>query len=186
MNDWLIHVSEEPDIAQFAPRPSRFTDSPVVWAVDEAHLVNYLVPRDCPRVSFYALPTSAPDDVTRFLGSSHTVLAVEAAWLPAILACRLYLYHLPADSFECRDAGAGHYVSRDTVTPVEVTAVADPLLALARRQVEIRILPDLWTLRDAILASTLQFSFIRMRHAQPRTHQPPNPESSDRPRPPAA
>jgi len=164
----LFHVSEENGIEVFAPRPSRFTAEPVVWAVDEAHLRNYLVPRDCPRVTYYALPTSKPADVVRFLGSSQAVVAVEAAWLPAILSCCLYLYDLPVSSFYCLDAGAGHFVSRETVRPVGVTAVTTPLLALARQQAEIRILPELWTLRDAILVSTLQFSFIRMRHAQPR------------------
>jgi hypothetical protein len=30
----LFHVSEESGIVRFEPRPSQYTDEPVVWAVD--------------------------------------------------------------------------------------------------------------------------------------------------------
>jgi hypothetical protein len=50
----LFHVSEEPGIERFAPRPSRNTDEPAVWGIDAARLRTYLVPRDCPRVTYYA------------------------------------------------------------------------------------------------------------------------------------
>jgi hypothetical protein len=36
-----------------------------------------------------------------------------------------------------------------------------------RRGVELRVLPTLWPLRDAVLESSLQFSMIRMRNATP-------------------
>ena len=48
----LYHVSEEPDIQEFVPRRSEEAGDVVVWAIDEAHLRNYLVPRDCPRVTY--------------------------------------------------------------------------------------------------------------------------------------
>ncbi len=35
----------------------------MVWAVDRFHLHNYLLPRDCPRVTYYTAPTSAPEDI---------------------------------------------------------------------------------------------------------------------------
>ena len=48
----LFHVSEDPTIARFEPRPVASPDSGVtgdaVWAVAESHLPNYLLPRDCP------------------------------------------------------------------------------------------------------------------------------------------
>jgi hypothetical protein len=34
--------------------------------------------------------------------------------------------------------------------------------------VDFRVVPNLWPLRDAVAASTLQFSIIRMRNALPR------------------
>ena len=54
----LFHVSEESRIKVFNPRPVPSPDAGVageaVWAVDEVHLPNYLLPRDCPRVTFAA------------------------------------------------------------------------------------------------------------------------------------
>jgi hypothetical protein len=48
--------------------------------------------------------------------------------------------------------------------------VLDDLLAeLAGRDVELRVMPSLHRLRDAVVASTLQFSNIRWRNAGPRS-----------------
>jgi hypothetical protein len=50
----LFHVSEDSGIERFEPRPSRYADEPVVWAIDADRLRNYLLPRQCPRVTYYA------------------------------------------------------------------------------------------------------------------------------------
>lgn len=64
------------------------------------------------------------------------------------------------------DEGAGYYVTADSVRPQGVRRVDDLLGEIAaRRDVELRVTPSLWPLRDAVLASTLQYSFIRMRNA---------------------
>lgn len=164
----LFHVSEDPTITQFTPRPSPYTERPVVWAVDEAHLHNYLFPRECPRITYYALPNSRPEDVTKHLGARQTVVAVEGSWLQAMQSCRLIIYHLPSVGFRLQDEGAGYWVCENRVIPRAKTTITNCLAALAERCIEVRILPELWTLRDAILESTLQFSFIRMRNAQKR------------------
>jgi hypothetical protein len=80
----------------------------------------------------------------------------------------LYLYEMPSYGFTAVDAGAGHFVSRAAVVPSAVSRVDDLLAEPARRDVELRITPSLWPLRDAVVASTLQFSVIRMRNARPR------------------
>jgi hypothetical protein len=54
------------------------------------------------------------------------------------------------------------------VVPARVELLDDLILELLRRGVELRLIPDLWPLRDAVVASTLQFSLIRMRNAQRR------------------
>ncbi len=164
----LFHVSEDPTITQFTPRPSQYTESPVVWAVDETHLHNYLFPRECPRITYYALPNSRPEDVTKHLGSSQAVVAVEGNWLQTIQSCRLIIYHLPSAGFRIQDEGAGYWVCENSVIPQAMTTITNCLAALAERRIKVRILSELWTLRDTILASTLQFSFIRMRNAQAR------------------
>lgn len=172
----LFHVSERPDIAVFEPRPVASghplaLPRPVVWAVSERLLHNYLLPRDCPRVCFYAQPDSDPADVARLLGQTAAgyVVAIEWGWLPAVRQTVIYLYEFSPIGFAVVDEGAGHYVCETAAVPISVGRVDDLLAELARRQVELRVTPLLWPLRDAVMASTLQFSFIRMRHARPRS-----------------
>lgn len=164
----LYHVSEEPGIERFDPRPTPSVARPVVWAISGERLRNYLLPRDCPRVTFYASAKTSADDVERFLGSSPAVVAFESAWLDRVRATRLFCYHLPDESFTLVDRSAGYFHSTEPVTPLGVDVIDDALGALASRGVEVRVLPSLWELHDAVLASTLSYSIIRMRNAQSR------------------
>jgi len=164
----LFHVSEESGIERFEPRASKYASGLVVWAIDADRLRNYLVPRECPRVTYYAGRETIAADVERFLGSSPAVVAVESAWLEHVRSRRLYCYHLPPETFECLDECAGYFVSRVPVVPARVQVFDDPIAELVRRGVELRFVPNLWSLRDAVVASTLQFSVIRMRNALPR------------------
>ena len=145
----------------------------MVWAIDRAHLHNYLLPRDCPRVTFYVTADSDPADVTRLLGTTAArhVIAIESAWLAAVRATTLWLYEFPREPFELIDPIAATYVSRQPVRPLAVRRVDDLLGELTRRGVELRVTPSLWPLRDAVLASSLAFSFIRMGNARPRTEE---------------
>src|SRR5262249_22781766 len=160
--------SEEPGIERFEPRPSKYTDDPVVWAIDAGRLRNYLLPRECPRVTYYACPSSDPEEVERFLGKSKAVVAIESGWFGKVRSCRLCRYHFPADTFECLDECAGYFVSRLPVTPTRVDIYYDLITELLGRGVELRFLPSLWPLHDAVAASSLQFSMIRMHNALPR------------------
>jgi hypothetical protein len=164
----LFHVSEEPGIERFEPRPSPSSDTPVVWAIDEERLRNYLLPRECPRVTFYAGQQTTAADVERFLGSSTSVVAVEGGWLERIRSVQLYCFEMPPRTFACVDECAGYFVSREAVVPAGVRVVNDAVAALIELGVELRLLPNLWPLRDAVVSSTLQFSVIRMRNALPR------------------
>ena len=165
----LFHVSEEPGIERFEPRPSEYAGEPAVWAIDAERLRNYLVPRECPRVTYYANGETTAADVERFLGSSPAVVAIEHGWVEPLRSCRLYCYHLPPETFECLDECAGYFVSRVPVVPQHVEVFDDPLAELLRRRVEVRFVSNLWPLRDAVVASTLQFSFIRLRNALPKS-----------------
>jgi hypothetical protein len=164
----LFHVIEELGIERFEPRPSPYADAPVVWAIDAERLRNYLLPRECPRVTYYAGCETTAADVERFLGSSPAVIAVESAWLERLRSCRLYSYHLPPETFECLDECAGYFVSRRPVVPLFVQVYEDLLAALLGRGVEVRFVPNLWPLREAVVSSSLRFSLIRMRNALPR------------------
>jgi hypothetical protein len=80
----LFHLSEEAGIERFEPRESTYTSYPVVWAITADRLHNYLLPRDCPRVTYYAGPDTTAEDVNRFLGENRAVVAVEKSWFEQI------------------------------------------------------------------------------------------------------
>jgi hypothetical protein len=164
----VYHVSEEPEIAAFEPRPVETGGESLVWAIDDEHLRNYLTPRQCPRVTFSEGASTTVTDRERFLGSSTAVVAVESRWFERMRSCRLFCYHLPGETFECSDTTAGYFVSRVAVKPSRIDIVQDPVSAILQRGVELRVLPDLWSLRDAVVESTLEFSIIRWRNAAPR------------------
>jgi hypothetical protein len=163
----VFHVSEERGIERFEPRAPEGRE-PVVWAIDAGCLRNYLVPRECPRVTYYAGRETTAKDVERFLGESTAVIVIEREWLERVRSCRLYCYHLPRETFECVDECAGYFVSRVPVVPACVEVFDDPVAELRQRGVDLRIVPSLWPLRDAVVASSLLFSIIRMRNARPR------------------
>jgi hypothetical protein len=165
----LFHVSAESGTRRFQPRPapapSKVVDA-IVWAIDEAHLPNYLLPRDCPRVTYRPRPTTSADDCARFFtGRASHIVAISADWLERAIDCVLFLYQLPAHSFELLDMSAGYWVSREPVEPDSAIELRQPLLEIARRGVELRVVPNLWELREAVLRSTVDFSIIRMKLA---------------------
>ena len=115
--------------------------------------------------------TSQRDDLLRpeaYPTPPPAVVAIEADWLERVRMCRLYLYRMPGDTFEVFNRDAGYAISRVAVSPESVEVVDDAVRAIVGRGVELRVVPSLWPLRDAVLASTLSYSFIRMRHAAAR------------------
>lgn len=174
MVERIFHVSDRPGIERFDPRPAPSPgyglDGEMVWAIREGVLHNYLLPRDCPRVTFYASPGSSSEDIERFLGLSAAgyVVAIESGWLPEVRRACLYLYEMPPEAFTPSTDGSGYCVSRTSVVPLSVRQVNDLLGELTRRDVELRIVPSLWKLSDAVIKCSLAFSNIRMRNASPR------------------
>ncbi len=171
----LFHVSEEAAIARFEPRPVPSPDSGVtgnaVWAVDEPHLPNFILPRDCPRVTFGVGQRTTEEDRARFVAHStaRRIVAVESRWASAIRACTLFIYEMPTENFRLALGEAGYYISRTTVVPLGVIEIRDAIDEMLKRSVELRFVPELWPLSDAVTASTLEFSNIRMKNAAPRS-----------------
>jgi len=171
----LFHVSEEERIEIFQPRPlpEPRKDAPdlAVWAIDEDHLPNYLLPRDCPRVTFRSTPASKSDDIERSFDNSRArrTIVVEQGWLDRILNTPLHVYEFSAAPFRLLDVSAGYYVSQEAVVPLAVREINDPIQEIAASGCELRLVPNLWPIRDGIMRSTLDYSIIRMRNALPRT-----------------
>jgi hypothetical protein len=163
----VYHVSEESGIERFMPRESS-DGIDRVWSVSDARLHNYLLPRDCPRVTFYAAETTSPGDVRRFLPDRNvaSVVAIEQRWLERVLNTPLRLYVFDAAPFALHDAIAGYYVTRQAVEPLMELAVDDPLGVMLARDIEFRVLASLATLRAAVIESTLGFSIIRWHNTE--------------------
>ena len=149
-----------------------------VWAVDRAHLRNYLFPRDCPRITYAAGPDTTPEDSARFLRGAEKVAAIEQAWLERLKAATVHIYELPPESFRLADRPAGYWVSTEPVTPLSVRAETDLIAALAAEGVELRLLEDFWPLCDAVMASSLDYSIIRARNARASFETRPHGRSS--------
>lgn len=164
----LFHVSEHADIDVFHPRPASTVPNagPVVWAIDTLKLTNYLLPRECPRVTFGASADTRSEDYRRFGLVGGRVVVIEAGWLRRVCACSLQLYELPAAGFRLFDEIAGYWISTDSVTPLRVSTINDLPAAIVARGGELRVVHRLWPLHDAVAKSTLAFSMIRMRNAQ--------------------
>ena len=69
-------------------------------------------------------------------------MVIEASWLNPVMACVLYLYELPSDSFKLWDESAGYLVSRQAVEPLVVTAVKELPSAIIERRGELRTSGD--------------------------------------------
>src|SRR5882724_8593623 len=109
----LFHISEDPRIKIFEPLPAAFYADTlrhdVVFAICSKLLHNYLLPRNCPRVTYYAGPGTSEADKKKFFGLSTAeyIIAVESKWLLPIQRTTLYCYKFRDDTFSLLDECAG-------------------------------------------------------------------------------
>ena len=164
----LFHVSEGGPFTTMLPRPapsgSAHDGQEVVWAVDDVHLPNYLVPRDCPRVCWattcgYSASLASP---------APRVIAIEYDWLPRLVEARLQVHELDPTGFTEVDAVAGYWVNPNDVQVRAVRRVDDCVAALAEAGIELRLTGALWWYADAVVETCTEFSIIRMHNAAPR------------------
>ena len=118
----------------------------------------------CPRATFWANEHTSDDDVERFLDGDRgrRVHVIESAWLERMRTTRLFAYRMPDATFERHDR---FWISRSVVEPLELVVVGDLLALHAGAEIELRIAPALLDLWDRVVASTLDFSGIRLRNA---------------------
>lgn len=162
----VYHFSEEGAIREFVPRMSRL-GRPLVWAVDAERAPLYLLPRDCPRVTFWPLPRSTPADLARWWAhvAGRIVVAIEVAWLDRLRSCQLYCYSFAASDFAPVADDPWMLASRSTVRPLAVEPVGDLLQRQAEAGSELRLCQSLVPLGRAIIKTSLHYSLIRMRNA---------------------
>lgn len=164
----LWHVSEDAAIERFEPHVSMTAQSRErrVWAVDTRHLPLYWFPRECPRGTFWATPDTRPHDAG-LLGGSDRVHVVETAWLERMRAARVVAYRLPEETFTPDPEVGGYWLSRVAVAPMDVVELGDLVARHEESGIELRDVVSLWPLWNRVVASTLEFSGIRLHNALP-------------------
>jgi hypothetical protein len=170
----VLHFSEDPTIRRFVPHLAATAQQAeaYVWAVDAARAPDYWFPRECPRAMAWTTETSTLTDRARILepGGGDRVHAVEYRWLAAIRTVLLFAYRLPADRFRpFGDPVAHAVVATEPVEPLGPPEPVENLFKLHEEAgIQLRVLPNLWSFWDAVVASTLGFSGIRLKNAAPR------------------
>ena len=168
----LFHVSEEPNIDIFIPRVPYRQDMDkskgLVWALTGEHLPQFLTPRECPRITYRVTDTSTQNDIAMFFSSSSRYcVAIEHNWYHRMINTTLYVYEFNAENFYFDDR-AGFYVSDKIEIPISKTQYDDLFGELFKRNVEVRIIDNLWNFADKVKKSTLNYSICDMANAQPR------------------
>ncbi|XEC94363.1 DUF6886 family protein [Paenibacillus tarimensis] len=164
----LFHFSEDSGIQTFIPRKTREDYPAVVWAIDEDHSVNYYFPRECPRVIFTKSTNISADDMERFFGytTANTIITVETGWYERINNATIFKYSFNDREFDLLDGTAGYYISPRTIEPVKVEPMNNLIDRIVEKNVELRITPNLYPLRNALIRSSIDdFSIIRFRNA---------------------
>ena len=137
----------------------------LVWGVDGLHCHLYYFPRDCPRVIIWKSSRTSAEDAETFFGhtTSPVIAAIESGWLERLRKTTIYRYTLPTEGFVLRDEPAGYWVSERETQPIKVEPIPDLMAALIDAGVELRIMPSLVPMRDAVIASTVEFSIMAKR-----------------------
>ncbi|MFN2496109.1 MAG: DUF6886 family protein [Pseudonocardiaceae bacterium] len=168
----VLHFSEDPTITRFVPHVAATArqSEACVWAVDHDRAPDYWFPRDCPRAMAWTLPTTSAGDAERILGpgGGNRVHGIEYDCVDKLLSVRLFAYRLPADRFQPFGQPMPHaMVATEPVEPLGPPEPVGDLLRLhADAGIELRVLDNLWQFWDAVTASTLGFSGIRLRNAR--------------------
>jgi uncharacterized protein DUF6886 len=89
---------------------------------------------------------------------------IENQWLEPFRTVQLYAYRMPREPFDLVEDDR-FYVASTTVDALERVQVGDLLARHADAGIELRIAPSLYPLWDRVIATTLDFSGIRLRNA---------------------
>lgn len=79
----------------------------------------------------------------------------------------LYLYEFDASRFRLLDENAGYFISETKQIPINKIEVSNLFAEHFRRNVEMRLVNNLWDIYYEILETTLNWSMCRMGFAQP-------------------
>jgi hypothetical protein len=169
----VLHFSEDPTITRFVPHVAATARErqAYVWAVDHARAPDYWFPRQCPRILTWVTDQTTAQDRIRILGpgGGDRVHVIEYAWFERFRTARLFAYRLPAAQFRYLGERETHaLVATEPVQPLGTPEPVGSLLDLhAEAGIQLRLLVNLWEFWNAVIESSLGFSGIRLRNAQP-------------------
>jgi hypothetical protein len=166
----LYHFSEDPNIKKFIPRiiNGQKGNIPLVWAIDEEHSINYLFPRECPRIIYYKTENINKNDGIKFFSNtiSNKIITIENKWMEIINNTILYKYTFDDKDFELYDKVAGYYISKIEIEPIKIETIKNILMEIIKNNIELWMTPNLNPLRNELIKSTIDnYSIIRFRNA---------------------
>ena len=85
---------------------------------------------------------------------------------------RVVAYRLPSETFERDPEVGGYWLSREPVVPVESVELGDLVELHTRSGIELRAVENLWPTWRRVVASSLEYSGIRLRNALPAVDDP--------------
>ena len=162
----LWHFSEDPGLGHFEPHVPATNPGarPLVWAVDSRHAPLYWFPRDCPRACIWPVSTTTQEDRDRwFAEGQRRIHVIEARWRSRVAVTTLYAYRLPAESFRPDPEAGGYWTSDEPVDALGRVCVDDLLNRHRRAGIELWTVEALGPLWAEVIASTVEFSGIRLR-----------------------
>ena len=117
----------------------------------------------------WASPTTTVVDCERFLGASRRVHAIEYAWLARMQSTVVYACRFDRKDFVPFGSPEPHaHVATVPARPLGPPEKVGSLLdAHEAAGIELRLFANLWSYWAKVTPSTLGFSGIRMRNAQP-------------------
>lgn len=164
----VLHFSEDPAITRFVPHIAATARQrePYVWAVGDVDAPSYWFPRQCPRAMAWPVPATTEADRLRVLGpSAPRVHMIEYGWLGAMMSAELYAYRFDAADF--RPFAGYSFVCEHEVVPLGPPERVPDLLELHDAAgIELRVVGDLRPWWTQVIASTVEFSGIRLRNAR--------------------
>lgn len=161
----LFHFSEDGGIEVFEPVGGR------VWAIDDQMSVNYLFPRECPRVTVGLWESTNETDRVWFesrAAGSRRIVLIESGWLDQLRSTSLFRYEFEPSGFELNDRSAGYWTSALSRVPMGKERITDLGAAIDSEGGNLVCVASLWPTIDRVVGSSLRFSVIREWNALPR------------------
>lgn len=128
-----------------------------VWAVDIEKLYGFFFPEDCPRLLTFR------GQEPNYVEKGYAIAYIKKDWEQVLKSTHLSIYELDDKNFDPFDKIAGYYVSKQTEVPIARYRIEDCIKALDVYDVDLRVVDDLESYRQEIMAKTNNFSFRKLK-----------------------